>query len=115
MNLPVHHSEILFENDDLKKLDPEIFRVEIQKPFIKSKHIAEMKVRVNDQEQTVLLAISNPPIFGSIDHQDTMLIKFPLQEVFEMLKCAMRQRKLRIIAILGRLRVRNYNHNSLNE
>jgi hypothetical protein len=115
MKLPVHPSDILLENEDLKKLDPKWFRVKIQTPFINSEHIGEMKVRVNDHEKTVKLVIYNPPIFGSIDHQDTMLIKFPLEEVFEMLKSAMIDGKLSRISIQSRLRISNHNPNALNE
>lgn len=115
MKLPVHPSDILIEHEDLKKLYPESFRAYIETPFIKSQHIAEMKVRINEHEKTVKLVIYEPPIFGSIDHQDTMLIKFPLEEVFEMLKSEMRDGKLSRIAIQGHLRLSKLNPNSLNE
>jgi len=114
MTLTVHPSDILFENDDLKKLDPEMFRVEIQTPFFNHTEIGTMNVRVNEKEQSVLLAISNP-MLSPIDHQSTMIIKIPMQEVFEMLKRGIRDGKLSRIGIQGRLRLINNNPNALNE
>jgi hypothetical protein len=114
MKLPVHPQDILFENDDLKKLDPECFRIEIQTKFIKATEIGSMNLRINDREQTVLLASDNPfPM--AINNQDTILIKIPIQEIFEMLKRGISSGKIDRRMINARLRFSNFNPNALNE